>query len=213
MSLRIQHLATRTGKTIARPFFSPTANQSSSLTFLNDRLRRFAFYRRSVREDDVAVVPADKVPHLPLGSITPQQVQNLWVSLHHGLSEAEYKDVAAQVETRVKDAVASAYAMRRAHHPQQQVSTDRASGSRAASTASSTPPAGQQEAWSEEARPALEISLICKPPHPMFSGLQRAANIDVRVYSDEDKLPVLVELRDADDRIKCVFEQPEIIDC
>ncbi|KAI7513972.1 hypothetical protein KC347_g1073 [Hortaea werneckii] len=163
----------------ARPFSSPTANQSSSLTFLNNRLRRFAFYRRSVREDDVALVPADKIPRLPLGGITQRHPQNLWVGLHHGLSEAKYKDIAGQ---------------------------DPASGSRAAKTE-------PQEQRLEEARPAVEITLISKPPHPKFPGIQGAANIDVRVFGDEDALPVLIELRDASHRIKCVFEQPEILDC
>ncbi|RMY85254.1 hypothetical protein D0861_06554, partial [Hortaea werneckii] len=205
-SLRIQHLARRTGKTIARPFSSPTANQSSSLTFLNNRLRRFAFYRRSVREDDVALVPADKIPRLPLGGITQRHPQNLWVGLHHGLSEAKYKDIAGQVETRATEAAAAAYARRGALFSQQQVSTDPASGSRAAKTE-------PQEQRLEEARPAVEITLISKPPHPKFPGIQGAANIDVRVFGDEDALPVLIELRDASHRIKCVFEQPEILDC
>ncbi|KAI7366585.1 hypothetical protein KC336_g21293 [Hortaea werneckii] len=214
MFLRIPHLTARSVARTTRTFFTPTANQTPSLTLLNNPLRRFAFSRRSVREHDVAVVPADKIPRLPLGGITQQHPQNLWVGLHHGFSEAEYKDVAAQVETRVKDAVASAFAMRRAHHPQQQVSTDPASGSRAASTSPPTPSAGQQqESGSEEAEPALYINQIYKPPHPVFPVLEGSANIDVRVYSDEDKLPVLVELRDADHRIKCVFEQPGIIDC
>ncbi|KAI7491582.1 hypothetical protein KC367_g7040 [Hortaea werneckii] len=185
MSLRIPHLTRFVART-TRPFFTPTANQTPSLTLLNNPVRRFSFYRRSVCEDDVAVVPADKIPRLPLSAITQQHPQNLWVGSHHGLSEAEYKDIAGQ---------------------------DPASESSAASTASPTPPAGQQqEPGSEEAEPALYISMIYKPPLPKFPGIQGAANIDVQVYSDEDMLPVLVELRDADHRIKCVFEQPEIID-
>ncbi|RMY67619.1 hypothetical protein D0864_11539 [Hortaea werneckii] len=173
----------------------------------------FAFYHRSVRKDDVVVITADKIPRLPLSGINPQQEQNLWVALREGLSEDEYKDVAAQVETRMAEAVAAVYARRRAHDPQQQVSPDPASESSAASTAPPTPPAGQQqEQRSEKADPALYITLIYKPPHPYFPGIPPIANIDIRLYSDEDMLPVLDELRDADARITSVFEAPEIID-
>lgn len=58
----------------------------------------------------------------------------------------------------------------------------------------------------------VNIRLIYKPPHPMFPGLAGAASIDFRVYSEEDLLPLLDELRDADDRIDFVFVQPEIFD-
>lgn len=123
MSLRLSHLIKRTVKTTARPVFTPTTNQTPSLTLHNNRLRRFAFYHRSVRKDDVAVIPANKVPHFARGRFTPQQVQSLWMVLRDGLSEAEYKDIAGQVEVRLTEAVAAAYANRGAHYLQQQVST------------------------------------------------------------------------------------------
>ncbi|KAI7359618.1 hypothetical protein KC320_g323 [Hortaea werneckii] len=211
MSLRLSHLIKRTVKTTARPLFTPTANQKPSLTLHNNRLRRFAFYHRSVRKDDVAVIPANKVPHFARGRFT--QVQSLWMTLRDGLSEDEYKDIAGQVEVRLTEAVAAAYVNRGAHYPQQQVSPDPASENSAASTAPLTPPVAQQEPGLEEARPALKIALIYKPPHPHFPGFEAAANIDVYIFSDEeDMLPVLVELRDADARIRSVFEQPEIFD-
>ncbi|KAI6815329.1 hypothetical protein KC332_g10315 [Hortaea werneckii] len=213
MSLRLSHLIKRTVKTTPRPVFTPTANQTPSLTLFNKPLRKFASYR-SVSEDGVIVISASKIPRLPRSGINPQQGQGLCVDLRDGLSEDECKDVATQIETRITEAVAAAYAARsRAHSPQQQVSTDPASGSRAASTEPPTPPAGQQqEPGSEEAESAVYTCLTYRPPHPKFPGIEGTAIIDVRVYSDEDMLPVLVELRDADARITSVFERPEIID-
>ncbi|KAI7367679.1 hypothetical protein KC354_g3247 [Hortaea werneckii] len=107
MSLRLPRLTTRSVARATRPFFTPIANQTLSRPLLNNnnnRLRSFAFYRRSVREEDVPVVSAYKIPHLPVGSITTEQEQYLWVQLRDGLDEGEYKDVAARVEIHVTDA-------------------------------------------------------------------------------------------------------------
>lgn len=127
MSLRLPRLTTRSVARTTRPFFTPTTNQTSLRPLLNSNtpLRSFAFYRRSVREEDVPVVSADKVPRLPLfSSIARQQEQYLWMQLRHGLSEDEYKDVAAKVEMRVTEAVVAAYARSGgAAHLRQQVLT------------------------------------------------------------------------------------------
>ncbi|RMY29046.1 hypothetical protein D0866_08976 [Hortaea werneckii] len=192
MSLRIPRLTTRSVARTTRLFFTPTANQTLTRPLLTRTpLRRFAFYRRSVRAEDVLVVSADKIPRLPVGSINREQEQYLWVQLREGLGEDEYKDVAARVEIHVTDAVAAAYARSRAHRQQ-----DTASGSAASQTIS-----------------AISIDLIYKPPHPIFPGLQGTAAINLRVLlNDGDVFPLLFELRHADDRIKFVFVQPEIFD-
>ncbi|KAI6869399.1 hypothetical protein KC323_g2726 [Hortaea werneckii] len=222
MSLRIPHLTARSVARTTRLFPNPTANQTLSLTLHNNRLRRFAFCHRSVHrsvhrnvsKDGVVVISENKISRLPRSGINPPQGQSLCVDLRDGLSEDEVKDVATQVEARLTEAVAAAYAARsRAHSSQQQVSTDPASDSRAASTEPPTLPAGQQqEPGSEEAESAVYMLLTYKPPHPKFPGIESTAYIDVRLYSDEDMFPVLVELRDADARITSVFEPPEIID-
>ena len=56
MSLSIPRLTTRSVARTIRPFFTPPTNQTSSRLLLNNTpLRSFAFYRRSVREEDVPV--------------------------------------------------------------------------------------------------------------------------------------------------------------
>lgn len=129
MSLRIPRLTTpRSVARTTRLFFTPPTNQTSSRLLLNNNntpLRKFAFYRRSVRREDVPIVAAAKVPRLPLDDIVKHPVQYLWMQLEHGLSEDEYKDVAAQVETRVTEAVLAAADARRSGgaHSHQQVLT------------------------------------------------------------------------------------------
>ncbi|KAI7331565.1 hypothetical protein KC315_g5056 [Hortaea werneckii] len=194
MSLRLPRLTTRSVARATRPFFTPIANQTLSRPLLNNnnnRLRSFAFYRRSVREEDVPVVSAYKIPHLPVGSITTEQEQYLWVQLRDGLDEGEYKDVAARVEIHVTDAVAATYLRSRAYRQQLSRTVD------TSQTISAVP----------------NIRLIYKLPHPKFTGLQGTAAIDIRVIlNDEDVPRLLFELRHADDRIKFVFEQPMIFD-
>ncbi|KAI7536409.1 hypothetical protein KC331_g11493 [Hortaea werneckii] len=212
MSLRIPRLTTRSVARSTRPFFTPIANQTSSRLLLNNNnnsLRSFAFYRRSVRGEDVPVVPADlKVPRLPSDEIAIQQEQYLWMQLRHGLSEDEYKDVAAKVELRVTEAVVAAADARSggaAHSRQQDTASNLASEDH--------PPTFPEKSGEEAATTlAVNITLIYKPPHPKFPGLEGAAAIDFRVYSEEDLLPLLDELRDADDRIKFAFVQPYIFD-
>ncbi|KAI6889885.1 hypothetical protein KC318_g4814 [Hortaea werneckii] len=214
MSLRLPRLTTRSVARTTRLFFTPPTNQPSLRPLLNSNtpLRSFAFYRRSVREEDVPVVSADKVPRLPLfSSIARQQEQYLWMQLRHGLSEDEYKDVAAKVEMRVTEAVVAAYARSQgAAHSRQQVLTDTASNVARADD----PPTGQEEGSGEAAATTsvVNIRLIYKPPHPKFPRLEGAASIDFRVYSEEDLLPLLDELRDEDDRISFAFVQPLIFD-
>ncbi|KAI7159949.1 hypothetical protein KC349_g3761 [Hortaea werneckii] len=193
MSLCLPRLTTRSVARSTRPSFTPIANQTSSRLLLNNNnpLRRFAFYRRSIRGEDVPVVPEYKIPHIPVGSITTQQDHYLWVQLRDGLDEAEYKDVAARVEIHVTDAVAATYARSRAYRQQLSRTVD------TSQTISAVP----------------NIKLIYKPPHPNFPGLQGTAAIDIRVIlNDEDVPGLLFELRHADDRIKSVFEQPEVFD-
>lgn len=119
MSLRLSRLTTRSVARTTRLFFTPTANQTLTRPLLTKTpLRSFAFYRRSKREEDVPVVDKYKIPHLPVGSITTQEDQYLWVQLRDGLDEAEYKDVAARVEIHVTDAVAATYTRSRAYRQQ-----------------------------------------------------------------------------------------------
>ncbi|GAB1744054.1 hypothetical protein NU219Hw_g1090t1 [Hortaea werneckii] len=218
MSLRIPRLITpRSVARTAQLFFTPPTNQTSSRLLLNNNntpLRNFAFYRRSVRGEDVPVVAAAKVPRLPLDDIVKHPVQYLWMQLAHGLSEDEYKDVAAQVETRVTEAVLAAADARRSEgaHSHQRVLTDAASNVASADHASIVQEKSGEEEEADDTTSVVNITLIYKPPHPMFPGLEGAASIDFRVYSEEDLLPLLDELRDADDRIDFVFVQPEIFD-
>ncbi|KAI7221261.1 hypothetical protein KC333_g1846 [Hortaea werneckii] len=194
MSLRLPRLTTRSVARTTRPFFTPIANQTLSRPLLNNnnnRLRSFAFYRRSVREEDVPVLSADKIPHLPVGSITTEQDQYLWVQLRDGLDESEYKDVAARVEIHVTEAVAATYLRSRAYRQKLSRTVD------TSQTISAVP----------------NIRLSYKPPHPKFPGSEGTAAIDIRVLlNDEDVFRLWLELRHTDDRIKFVSVQEEIFD-
>ncbi|KAI7241728.1 hypothetical protein KC330_g406 [Hortaea werneckii] len=235
MSLRIPRLTTRSVAKPTRLFSTPPTNQTSSRPLLNSNtpLRKFAFYRRSVREEDVPVVPADlKVPRLPLGEITTQQEQYLWMQLRDGLSKGAYKDVAARVEIHVTDAVAAYARSRRAHSSSAGIIITVSTiishiwltgvylvraftvGSTSDIASADHPSTVQGESGEEAATtPVVNITLIYKPPHPKFPGLEGTAAIDIRVLlNDGDVFPLLFELRHADDRIKFVFVQPEIID-
>ena len=64
--------------------------------------RAFAFYRGSVRQPDVAVKEACTVAR-PANCAEPR---SLWLELRPGLSEEEYKDIAARVEKFVTRSVA-----------------------------------------------------------------------------------------------------------
>ena len=200
MSLRILHPTRTAGK--AQTFFAPT-NRTLSRPLLN--ARNFAFYRRSIREADVAVAAACKIPR-PLDRITPQ---SLWMQLKDGLSEQEYKDIAARIETHVTNAVA---AYERVASRESKVSV--ADMTRLSAVAVQGSFLLQDSAFatsdgSTQESEAVVISLISKPAHPIFPGLASTAQINIQVFSDA---PLLVELQFADDRIKFVFIQPEIVD-